>query len=156
MSASICPASAAGSSFGEIVLARPANFRAAFTRSRGYARVAATAETVLDVHKNVSLIGTITFGTGASTGSFATAGGGAETFAAGDLLAIIDEGPGRRHARQARLPELPEMIELHPPARTAQLGPPWVGGRADGPPCVARRRLYGARRSQSRCCRHGD
>jgi hypothetical protein len=38
-------------------------------------------------------IGTITFGTGASMGTFATAGGGAETFAAGDRLAIINENP---------------------------------------------------------------
>ena len=51
------------------------------------------AETVLDVHRNGAPIGTITFGTGASTGSFATAGGGAETFAAGDRLAIINEDP---------------------------------------------------------------
>jgi hypothetical protein len=69
------------------------NFRAAFTGLRGYARIVATAETVLDVHKNGSPIGTITFGTGASAGTFATAGGGAETFAAGDRLAIINENP---------------------------------------------------------------
>jgi hypothetical protein len=50
-------------------------------------------ETVLDVHKNGALIGTITFGAGASAGTFATAGGGAETFAAGDRLAIINENP---------------------------------------------------------------
>jgi hypothetical protein len=49
--------------------------------------VSATAETVLDVHKSG------TFGTGASTGTFATASGGAETFAAGDRLAIINEDP---------------------------------------------------------------
>ena len=38
-------------------------------------------------------IGTIIFGTAASAGSFATAGGGAETFAAGDRLSIINEDP---------------------------------------------------------------
>jgi hypothetical protein len=53
----------------------------------------ATAETVLDVHKNGSPIGTITFGTGACTGTFATAGSGAVTFAAGDRLAIINQNP---------------------------------------------------------------
>jgi hypothetical protein len=53
--------------------------------------VSATAETVLEAHRNGSPIGTITFGTGASAGSFATAGGGAETFAAADRLAIINE-----------------------------------------------------------------
>ena len=45
------------------------------------------------VHRNGSPIGTITFGIGASAGTFATAGGGAETFAAGDRLAIINENP---------------------------------------------------------------
>ena len=48
---------------------------------------------MLDVHRNGSPIGTITFGIGASAGTFATAGGGAETFAAGDRLAIINEDP---------------------------------------------------------------
>jgi hypothetical protein len=38
-------------------------------------------------------LGPITFGTGASTGAFATAGGGVETFAAGDRLAIINQDP---------------------------------------------------------------
>jgi hypothetical protein len=55
--------------------------------------VSATAATVLDVHRNGSPIGTITFAIGASMGTFATAGGGAETFAAGDRLAIINEDP---------------------------------------------------------------
>ena len=64
-----------------------------FAGARAYAGVSATAETVLDVHRNGSPIGTITFGTGASAGTFATAGGGAETFAAGDRLAIINEDP---------------------------------------------------------------
>ena len=64
-----------------------------FAGARAYAGVTATAATVLDVHKNGSPIGTITFGIGASAGTFATAGGGAETFAAGDRLAIINENP---------------------------------------------------------------
>ena len=64
-----------------------------FAGARAYAGVSATAEAVLDIHKNGSPIGTITFGIGASIGSFATAGGGAETFAAGDRLAIINEEP---------------------------------------------------------------
>jgi hypothetical protein len=34
-----------------------------------------------------------TFGVGASTGTFATAGGCAVTFAAGDRLAIVNEDP---------------------------------------------------------------
>jgi hypothetical protein len=60
--------------------------------ARAYAGVSATAEAVLDVHRNGSPIGTITFGTGAATGTFATAGG-AVTFAAGDRLAIINQNP---------------------------------------------------------------
>ena len=55
--------------------------------------MSATATTVLDVHKNGSPIGTITFGTGAAVGTFATAGGSAEIFAAGDRLSIINENP---------------------------------------------------------------
>jgi hypothetical protein len=61
--------------------------------ARAYAGVIATAGTVLGFHRNGSPIGTITFGIGASTGTFATAGGGAETFAAGDRLAIINQNP---------------------------------------------------------------
>jgi hypothetical protein len=40
-----------------------------------------------------TVIGTITFAIGVSAGTFATAGGGAETFAAGDRLAIINQNP---------------------------------------------------------------
>ena len=47
---------------------------------------------VLDVQRNGSPIGTITFGIGASAGTFATADGGAETFTAGE--------PPRDHQRQ--------------------------------------------------------
>jgi hypothetical protein len=61
--------------------------------ARAYAGVSATAETVLDVHRNGAPIGAIAFETGASTGTFATAGGGAETFAAGDRLAIVNQNP---------------------------------------------------------------
>jgi hypothetical protein len=55
-----------------------------FASARAHAGVSATAATVLDVHRNGSPIGTITFGIGASTASFATAGAGAETFAVGE------------------------------------------------------------------------
>jgi hypothetical protein len=77
----------------QVVLTRAVSFADEFAGARAYAGVSATAETVLDVYRNGSPIGTVTFGTGASTGSFATAGGGAETFAAGDRLAIINQDP---------------------------------------------------------------
>jgi hypothetical protein len=82
-----------GALLAQVVLTRAVSFADDFAGARAYAGVSATAATVLDVHRNGSPIGTITFGTGASTGSFATAGGGAETFAAGDRLAIINENP---------------------------------------------------------------
>ena len=82
-----------GALMAQLVLIRAVSFADEFAGARAYAGVSATAATVLDVHRNGSPIGTITFGTGASTGTFATAGGGAEIFAAGDRLAIINENP---------------------------------------------------------------
>ena len=82
-----------GALMAQLVLTRGVGFADDFAGARAYAGVSATAETVLDVHKNGSPIGTITFGSGASTGSFATTGGGAETFAAEDRLAIVNENP---------------------------------------------------------------
>jgi hypothetical protein len=73
-----------GALLAQVVLTRAVSFADDFAGARAYARVTATTETVLDVHKSGSPIGTITFGIGASTGTFAMAGGGAETFAAGD------------------------------------------------------------------------
>ena len=51
------------------------------------------AKNLQRIARELEGIGTITFGTGASAGAFATAGGGAETFAAGDRLSIINENP---------------------------------------------------------------
>ena len=65
--------STAGALLAEIVLARPVDFPAAFSGSTGYARIAATAETVLDVQKNGSNIGTVTFAAASSTPTFALA-----------------------------------------------------------------------------------
>jgi hypothetical protein len=82
-----------GALLAQVVLSRAVSFADYFAGARAYAGVSATAETVLDVHRNGSPIGTITFGIGASSGTFATGGSGAETFAAGDRLAIINENP---------------------------------------------------------------
>src|SRR4029453_7497663 len=77
----------------QVVLTRAVSFADDFAGARAYAGVTATTVAVLDVHRNGAPIGAITFGIGASTGTFATTGGGAETFAAGDRLAIINENP---------------------------------------------------------------
>jgi hypothetical protein len=82
-----------GALMAQVVLSRAVSFADDFAGARAYAGVTANVETVLDVHRNGSPMGTITFGTGASTGTFATTGGGAETFAAGDRLAIINQNP---------------------------------------------------------------
>jgi hypothetical protein len=81
----------AGALLAEIVLARPVDFPAEFSGSTGYARIAATAETVLDVQKNGSNIGTVTFAAAASTPVFALPS--VTSFAAGDRLGIVNEDP---------------------------------------------------------------
>jgi hypothetical protein len=83
--------STAAALLAEIVLARAVDFPAAFSGSTGYARLAATAETVLDVQKNGSNIGTVTFAAASATPTFALAS--ATSFAAGDRVGIINEDP---------------------------------------------------------------
>jgi hypothetical protein len=58
---------------------------------QAYAQVPATASTTLDAQHNGTSIGSITFGAGSSTASFALA---TDTILApGDRLAIINEDP---------------------------------------------------------------
>jgi len=83
--------STGGALLAEIVLARPVDFPAAFTGSTGYARIAATGETVLDVQKNGAAIGTVTFAAAGFTPVFALAS--ATSFAAGDRLGVLNEDP---------------------------------------------------------------
>jgi hypothetical protein len=83
--------STAGALLAEIVLARPVDFPAGFAGSTGYARIAATAETVLDVQKNGANIGTVTFSAASSMPSFALPS--PTSFAAGDRLGIVNEDP---------------------------------------------------------------
>jgi hypothetical protein len=54
-----------GALLAQVVLTRAVSFADDFAGARAYAGVSATAETVLDVHRNGSPLGTITFGTGA-------------------------------------------------------------------------------------------
>lgn len=72
-----------------IPTARAVSFAANFAGSYGVASVAATGSTVFDVTKNGSSIGSITFAAAATTATFTTSGGSAQTLAAGDVLAII-------------------------------------------------------------------
>jgi hypothetical protein len=83
----------AGATLLQFIAPRAFTLPAGLTGSQGYAGTAPTAEADLEIRKNGAPIGTITFGAGASLGTFATAGGGAETFAAGDRLAIINQDP---------------------------------------------------------------
>lgn len=70
--------------------ARAVGFVANFTGSYGAASAAATASTAFDIQKNGVSIGTATFALGATTATFASAGGGAaQSLAAGDVLSVI-------------------------------------------------------------------
>ena len=59
--------------------------------SYAYCDVAATASSVVSLRKNSVEFGTLTFSSGASTGTFASASGAA--FAAGDILSIVAPSP---------------------------------------------------------------
>lgn len=70
-------------------LARAVTFPANFAGSYFDASANATASTVFDVQKNGSSIGTVTIGAGTTTATFATSGGVAISFAAGDRLTVV-------------------------------------------------------------------
>ena len=70
-------------------LARAVTFPADFAGAQFTASASATASTVFDIQKNGANIGSCTIAAGTSTPTFASAGGTAQTFAAGDLLTII-------------------------------------------------------------------
>jgi hypothetical protein len=75
----------------QVVFDRDVSFPADLASSQGFSGVNATASTVLDIHKNGSPIGTITFTNAGSTAAFALSGGA--SFAAGDRLSIVNENP---------------------------------------------------------------
>jgi hypothetical protein len=75
----------------QMVMTRVVTLPAGLIGSQAYAQVAATAETVLDVQKNGSNVGTITFAASGQTGTFAMAS--ETTLSAGDRLAIVNESP---------------------------------------------------------------
>jgi hypothetical protein len=70
-------------------IARAVTFAANFAGSYFTASANATGSTVFDIQKNGSSIGSCTIGAGGTTPTFATSGGAAQSFAAGDVLAII-------------------------------------------------------------------
>ena len=70
-------------------LARAVTFPADFANAQFSASANATASTVFDIQKNGSSIGSCTIAAGSTTPTFASSGGAAQTFAAGDLLSII-------------------------------------------------------------------
>ena len=68
---------------------RAVSFAANFAGSYAAALTAATAETVFEVQKNDAGIGTITFAAAGTSGTFASSGGSAVSFAPGDILSVV-------------------------------------------------------------------
>lgn len=75
-----------------IPIGRAVTFPANFAGSYFKASANATATTVFDVQKNGSSIGSVSIAAGGTTATFTTSGGAAQSFAAGDLLAVIAPG----------------------------------------------------------------
>lgn len=69
--------------------ARAVEFMANFAGSYGTAGAAATASTAFDIQKNGVSIGTATFALGATTATFTSAAGAAQSLAAGNVLSVI-------------------------------------------------------------------
>lgn len=72
-----------------VPLARAVDFVANFAGSYFAGSANATASTIFDVQKNGTSIGTVTIAAGTTTATFATSGGAAQSFVAGDVLFII-------------------------------------------------------------------
>ncbi|MBI3150093.1 MAG: hypothetical protein HYZ17_16435 [Betaproteobacteria bacterium] len=70
-------------------LARAVTFPANFSTSQFTASANATGSTVFDIQKNGSSVGSCTIGAGGVTPTFASSGGAAVSFAAGDILMIV-------------------------------------------------------------------
>jgi hypothetical protein len=70
------------------ILIRTVNFPANLTGSRAGSKVAATASTVLTIKKNGTSVGTITFGAGSASGTFASSGFGVVI---GDVVTVENQ-----------------------------------------------------------------
>lgn len=75
-----------------VPVARAVGFVANFAGSYGTASAAATASTAFDIQKNGASIGTATFALGATTATFVSAAGAAQSLVAGDVLSVIAPG----------------------------------------------------------------
>lgn len=82
-----------------VKMARAVSFAANFAGSYFTATANATGSTVFDVQKNGVSVGTVTIGAGSTTATFASSGGAAQAFAAGDVLTIL--GPATADATLA-------------------------------------------------------
>jgi hypothetical protein len=89
----------AGVTLLQLVAPRAFTLPAGLTGSQGYAGTAPTAQADLDIRKNGTSIGTITFAAAASTASFSFAS--EVTLVAGDRLAVI--APGSQDASLANI-----------------------------------------------------
>jgi hypothetical protein len=89
----------AGATLLQLIAPRAFTLPAGLTGSQGYAGTAPTAQADLDIRKNGTSIGTITFAAAASTASFSFASEVA--FVAGDRLAVI--APGTQDASLANI-----------------------------------------------------
>lgn len=71
------------------VFDRNVTFQLHFAQSRAKALVAATASTVIDVKKNGTSVGSITFAAAATVGTFLTSPATTVSFLAGDYLELV-------------------------------------------------------------------
>lgn len=77
-----------GATVLRVPVARAVGFVANFAGSYFSASANATAQAVFTVRKNGSSIGTVTIAAGTITATFASSGGAAQSFAAGDVLSL--------------------------------------------------------------------
>lgn len=82
-----------------VPLARAVTFSANFAGSYANAETAATASTVLIIRRNGTQIGTVTFASAGTSGTFASTGGATQSFSAGDVFSV--EGPATADATLA-------------------------------------------------------
>lgn len=79
------PSVPASSAIARIIMTEAGTFAANFSGSEAKAKTASTGTATVTVNKNGSALGTVIFTTSA-TGSFATTGGAAQSFAAADII----------------------------------------------------------------------
>lgn len=73
----------------KLVFARTVTFAGNFAGSKSHSTGAATGTAVYNVKKNGSVVGTLTFSAGQTSGVFASTGGTAVTFVSDDVLEVV-------------------------------------------------------------------